>query len=105
MLLFCHFRNFRRKTNQKLLAGLCVSLLLAVTVFTTGIQAAPNGPKEGCWALGIILHVFLLHSFIWMGAVAINISLEVVVVFNPYGDKLVKMAVAAVFGETFVYLS
>ena len=74
-------------------------------VFVAGVEAAPKGSEEGCRTVGILLHIFLLQSFIWMGAVAVNVCLEVVFVFSVVGEKLMKVTVASVLGKIIVVSS
>lgn len=92
-------REFRRKRHQQLLLCFSTSLLVAIIVFIAGIDTAPKGSKEGCRAVGILLHYFLLQSFFWMVAVALNVGLPLIFVFSSFGENLMQVAVPSALGE------
>ena len=91
---FCH-RKPRSKLPTKILILLCMSLMLLLMVFLTGIERTSD-PKA-CRATAVLLHYFILTTFSWMGVEAATLYRMCVQVFQTGGQKkfLIRAAVIA----------
>jgi hypothetical protein len=80
--LFCHlfFRSLRRSVPSKLLAQLCVALIVALSLFVLATQY--RGTDGQCQALGLTMHYFWLAALCWMVAEAVNLHAISVIVLN-----------------------
>ena len=64
-------RKRRSKLFRKILILLCTSLMLLLIVFLTGIEKSSS--TISCQTVAALLHYFILTTFLWMGAKAVNL--------------------------------
>ena len=80
------FRKLRTKLSPKILLSLCISLLLLLIIFLVGIERTTN--QRGCQVVAVLLHYFILTTFLWMGVEAANIYQMFVKVFQMGSQKI-----------------
>ena len=72
MYCYLFLRTLREKRPAQILIGLCSALVLTIITFLAGIQA--NG-KTGCQVFAVLIHYFVLASFMWMAVEGFNLYL------------------------------
>ena len=80
------FSKLRTKLSSKILISLCTSLLLLLIVFLVGIERTSN--QRRCQLTAVLLHYFILATFMWMGVEAFNIYKIFVKVFQKRSRKI-----------------
>ena len=71
--LLCIFRELRfDRDDTAMLMNLCLSLLVAIVVFVTGVRHVSN--KLVCRSVGVLLHYFVLCSLLWIGCSGICLN-------------------------------
>lgn len=81
-LTYSLFRSLRKQPSGKLLINLCASLFLLNLIFILDGTGSITGTDGGCKIAAILLHYFVLTTFLWMGAEAISIYRSLVEVFQ-----------------------
>jgi len=76
--------ELRRKTANKILINLSVSLLLLLLSFLAGVEFAGN--TEVCKGISVLLHTFILTTFCWMCVEAISLYRKAVRTFKNRGE-------------------
>ena len=59
--------------------SLCIALILTIIVFLAGIRAKD---LKSCQAVAVLIHYFVLASFMWMAVEGFNLYLSFVKVMN-----------------------
>ena len=78
-LLSLSRRKLREKRPPRILMCLCAALILTLIVFLAGIRAKD---LKGCQAVAVLIHYFVLASFMWMAVEGFNLYLSFVKVVN-----------------------
>eukprot|EP00051_Salpingoeca_urceolata_P012953 m.161611 g.161611 ORF g.161611 m.161611 type:complete len:2053 (-) comp17651_c0_seq3:286-6444(-) len=92
--VYAHFKKIRTVPKQ-ILMHLCINLAIALTVFVFGIDETDDA--DFCTAIGIVLHFFLLASFLWMLVEGYHLHRTFVAVFDVHtaANPLIKYSVFA----------
>ena len=72
-------------------------------VFMVGINKTEN--RAGCVTVGVLLHYFLLVSWMWMGAEAFLLFQKLVIVFMKVTTKYLIIISIVCWGEDAVVIS
>lgn len=71
--MLCIFRELRfDRDDTAMLMNLCLSLLVTIVVFVTGVRYVSN--KLVCRSVGVLLHYFVLCSLLWIGCSGICLN-------------------------------
>ena len=68
-------RKLRSKRPPRILMCLCVALMLTLIIFLAGISAKD---LKGCQTVALLIHFFVLASFMWMAVEGFNLYLSFV---------------------------
>ena len=95
------FRRLRKELAAKILIQLCIALLCVLIVFIVGIERSRVGPI-GCYIVAVLLHYFILATFLWMLIEAHFMYLAFVKVWSQHGaHELLKCSFIA-WGRTLI---
>ena len=75
---------------------LCFALIALLTVLLPGTVAKS---KQECQVFGVLIHYFVLASFLWMGVEGINMYLCFVKILRSNNTKLLWKASAFAWGK------
>ncbi|XP_033111939.1 adhesion G-protein coupled receptor G2-like [Anneissia japonica] len=104
LLTFVANRKLRKSEPKKILCNLCGSLLGLYIVFIVGIDRTAN--RNGCTAVGALLHYFLLSSIFWMGVQALIMYYLFVKIYNAHvSNFLAKASLYAWGGPAVIVLA
>ncbi|XP_033103177.1 adhesion G-protein coupled receptor G2-like [Anneissia japonica] len=90
--------KLRKNDPMKLLCQLCLSLLGLYVVFLVNVGTEGDKNSRACFAVGAILHYFLLSSIFWMSAQAFNMYYLFVKIFDPHVSHLLLKACLFAWG-------
>ena len=90
-------RKLRQRDVTKFHVHLAVSLTCMLVVFMAGIDRTEN--IAGCVTVGVLLHYFLLVSWMWMGAEALLLFQKLVLVFMKITTKHLIIISIVCWGE------
>ncbi|KAK3577303.1 hypothetical protein CHS0354_008396 [Potamilus streckersoni] len=94
ILSFLIFRNLRKSHGQKTLVCLCFAMLGSAILFLVGIDRTET--YGGCITVSVLLHYFILASFMWMLIEGILQYLRFVKVLGTYIPKfMIKTSIPA----------
>lgn len=99
-LLFC--RKLRKGRAQQTLFNLALSMLCSWVIFLIGIKQTYH--FIGCLIVAILLHYFILASFMWMLMEAFLQYLTFVKVLGTYVTRYTLKSVIAAWGEKNIYI-
>ena len=94
--------KLRGDNHQRLLFGLCSTLLIVLVLFVAGISATSN--RAACRTVAILMHYFLLSAFMWMSAEATVLYILLVKVFGVRLESSMKFIYLMIFSESHVLL-
>ncbi|XP_065193459.1 adhesion G-protein coupled receptor G2-like [Sycon ciliatum] len=100
MITIAIFKKLRASLHQRLMFGLCTTLLTIMILFIAGIRATSN--KAACQSVAIIMHYLLLSAFLWMSAEAALLYTQLVKVFGGTPAWFAKAVLAIVYGAPLV---
>ena len=78
------------------MAGLCCSLLVVLIIFVAAVEATSN--PDACKAVAILMHFFLLMTFMWTGLVASHLYMKLIKVFGGDTGKITKIGIPLTVG-------
>ncbi|KAL3856102.1 hypothetical protein ACJMK2_015297 [Sinanodonta woodiana] len=94
ILTFLIFRNLRKGRGQKTLVCLCFAMMGSAILFLVGIDRTET--YGGCITVSVLLHYFILASFMWMLIEGIVQYLRFVKVLGTYIPKfMIKTSIPA----------
>ncbi|XP_052803933.1 adhesion G protein-coupled receptor E2-like isoform X2 [Mya arenaria] len=94
---FIAFKTLREKDHQKVLLNLSVSLFCYSVIFLAGIDK--TGSRSGCVTVAALLHYFILTSFMWMLVDAVQLYINIVLVFAKYNPtRFIVLAMIFAWG-------
>ncbi|KAK3607732.1 hypothetical protein CHS0354_040642 [Potamilus streckersoni] len=94
ILSFLIFRNLRKGRGQKTLVCLCFAMLGSAILFLVGIDRTET--YGGCITVSVLLHYFILASFMWMLMEGMLQYLRFVKVLGTYIPKfMIKTSIPA----------
>ncbi|KAL5017883.1 hypothetical protein ScPMuIL_003605 [Solemya velum] len=93
---FILFRTMRTSRGQKVLFNLSLSMLCSMVVFVVGIDRAEH--RAGCIVVAVLLHYFILVTFMWMLVEAILQYLALVKILGTYIPNFIGKAAFASWG-------
>ena len=96
-------RKLRQRDVTKFHVHLAVSLTCMLVVFMAGIDRTEN--IAGCVTVGVLLHYFLLVSWMWMGAEALLLFQKLVLVFIKVTTKYLIIISIVCWGEHCIDIS
>lgn len=73
------YRKLRQRDVSKFQIQLCISLFFMLIVFASGINR--TRVYGVCVSMSALIHYFTLVTWMWMGALAINMYQKLVIVF------------------------
>ena len=73
-------RKIRQRDASKFHIQLCVSMLLMLLVFVSGVKQSQN--IIGCHVVSVLIQYFTLASVFWMGAEAVLMFKKLIIVFG-----------------------
>ena len=82
--VYVYFKSLR-KVSKLILMHLCFNLAVALVTFVAGIDSTSD--RDGCKAVAIILHWFLLNAFLWMLVEGYHIHYTFTAVFDARAVK------------------
>ena len=85
MIFFLLRRKLRQRDSSKLHVQLSIALICLLVVFATGVNRTEV--TQVCITVGVVLHYFLLVTWMWMGAESLLLFLKLVVVFVKITKK------------------
>ena len=94
--LSLHSRKLRSSLHHRLMAGLCCSLLVVLIIFVAAVEATSN--PDACKAVAILMHFFLLMTFMWTGLVASHLYMKLIKVFGGDTGKITKIGIPLTVG-------
>lgn len=95
ILLYFH-SDLRHSNAQTILCHLCVALIgLLVSYF---IVTTRTPKTTGCLVSSLLVHYFLLATFLWMGVEGINMYLAFVKVMSAHVPRFIPKAVVISWG-------
>ncbi|XP_065193055.1 fibrillin-2-like [Sycon ciliatum] len=100
MITIATFKKLRASLHQRLMFGLCTTLLTIMILFIAGIRATSN--RAACQSVAIIMHYLLLSAFLWMSAEATLLYTQLVKVFGGTPAWFAKAVLATVCGAPLV---
>ncbi|XP_052818514.1 adhesion G-protein coupled receptor G2-like [Mya arenaria] len=96
ILTFIVFRHLRKGRGQQVLFNLSVAMLCSSVLFLVGIERTET--RGGCIAVGVLLHYFILVSFMWMLVEGILQYLRFVKVLGTYIPTFMVKSMLAAWG-------
>ncbi|KAL5010499.1 hypothetical protein ScPMuIL_012804 [Solemya velum] len=96
VLFFLAFREMRASRGQKVLFYLALSMLCSMIVFIVGINRTEH--RIGCIIVAVLLHYFILVTFMWMLMEAILQYLRLVKVLGTYIPNFIGKAAVTAWG-------
>ncbi|XP_013400610.1 uncharacterized protein LOC106166554 isoform X2 [Lingula anatina] len=90
ILTFICFKKLRQGRTQQTLFNLALAILCSNIIFLAGINQTQS--YAGCIAVAVLLHYFILASFMWMLVEAILQYLDFVKVLGTYISKFILKA-------------
>ena len=97
-LKYVFFRHLRNGRGQQLLVMLSVSMLCSAIIFLVGMDKTSN--RGGCIAVAVLLHYFILVSFMWMLVEGVLQYLRFVKVLGTYIPKFLIKSTIPAWGKT-----
>ncbi|XP_041347593.1 cadherin EGF LAG seven-pass G-type receptor 2-like [Gigantopelta aegis] len=95
ILTYGLFRTLRNEKSGKILLNLCTAMLLMDVSFLLGTPSYYSGAGL-CTTVAVLLHYFLLATFMWMLLEALEMYRALVTVFAKYARwYMMKRAIAA----------
>ncbi|XP_052804584.1 adhesion G protein-coupled receptor L4-like [Mya arenaria] len=94
---FLAFKKLRAKDHQKVLLNLSVAMFCYSVIFLAGIDK--TGSRSGCVTVAALLHYFILASFMWMLVEAVQLYINLVLVFAKYNPtRFIVLAMIFAWG-------
>ncbi|XP_065198395.1 hemicentin-2-like [Sycon ciliatum] len=96
ILTILSMKELRGRTHQRLMLGLCFTLLIFLCLFVgTSAQLAPY--KWPCRVMGAVMHYLLLSAFLWTTSDALLLYLQIVLVFSQKKDTIIRLSIVSIF--------
>ena len=97
-LVFLHFvRKLRKLTPQQILFNMALSMLVSWVVFLAGFTR--TGDYLLCLWVAVLLHYFILASFMWMLMEGLLQYLMLVKVLHVIGDRFIQKVALTAWGQ------
>jgi len=115
LLTLCFFKKVRQKPPQKIIMGVCISLILALIAFLVASQHTLRFNEENgvltpaspvvCLVSSVAIHYFVVCSFLWMAMQSYYLYLSCVKVMNVRSPNILKWMALISFGIPLVIVA